>query len=120
MTIKLLTVACFMVSFFAHSNMQTYDEFLNTFKEPDCSNIMDFVTETLELSSSNHGLLVVAAERFPTQVKADNEDPQKTPDQELLQDINNALFYIGENESILFDRATIIKQVLPTCLKDLK
>ena len=125
MTKKIFTVCC-LIGFF-HSfcfAKQSYDDFLSDFKEPDCKQIMDFVNETLELSTSNQALMVMAVDRFSKAIKqhseleeSELEEKQKT-DKNLQHDLDKTLFYIGENESILFDRATTIKRVLPSCLSE--
>ena len=84
--------------------------------EVNCSNILAFMQSYFELSEKSHSLLGVSFSRFMSEVMSDAEktDEQK---EELKTDISNAEFSVQDNQLILSDKAMIIMEVLPNCLK---
>ncbi len=87
----------------------------------NCSNVLDFVKEYINLSDKNQNLLVVSANRFLGETEGDNQDPENSEEEGATEeDINQTVYFVQNNQMILSDKASIILEVLPGCLKSEK
>ena len=82
--------------------------------EVDCSNILNFVQEYIELNDKNQSLLVVSATRFSSEV-GNIQLSQKM--EQVKTDINQTVFLIEDNQMVLSDMSSLILETLPKCLK---
>ena len=82
-----------------------------------CANILEAVGEYFGLSQTNQTLLTVSANRLQGVLPSDTErTPAET--EALSEDINRAVFSIGESQAVLSDKAFDIMDALPGCLKE--
>ena len=87
----------------------------------NCSNVLDFVKEYISLSDKNQSLLVISANRLLGETKVDDATPGNSEGEGATEeDINQTVYAVQDNQLILSDKASIILEVLPGCLKSEK
>ena len=120
----ILLVFCFFISSLTFSafsgdsdSKEGDDSFMDSLMQEEdvnCDNIVTVLQSYINLSETNNGLLGVSANRFSHAVSSDKTDEQMKM---LEEEISRSAQLIQDNQFILSDRAFLIMDVLPDCLK---
>lgn len=90
-------------------SMMKYEEM-----EVNCDNIVSALQYYMDLSEKNNSLLGVAANRLSSAISSSKTDEEM---KKLEEEASSSAFLMQDNQFILSEKASIIMEVLPGCLK---